>query len=151
VFLNALRWIVGDNLFSAAIKEYATRWSYRHPTPYDLFNTFEDVIGEDLDWFWTPAFFETWTLDQAITGVEADESAVTVTVRDLGLVPMPVFLTVTYADGSEETGMIGVETWLQEARMATVVFSGGEPVRVEIDRDRHLPDMNRSNNIWSRG
>jgi hypothetical protein len=70
LMLHTLRGILGNDLFHAALREYARRWAYKHPTPWDFFNTVEDVVGEDLDWFWRPAFFEIWTLDQAIGRVE---------------------------------------------------------------------------------
>ncbi|MEO6733709.1 MAG: M1 family metallopeptidase [Ferruginibacter sp.] len=56
--LNILReTIVGRDLFDYALKEYARRWAFKHPTPADLFRTMEDATGEDLDWFWRGWFY----------------------------------------------------------------------------------------------
>lgn len=148
VFLHALRGLVGEETFYRAYREYAARWQYKHPTPYDFFNTFEDVIGVDLDWFWRPAFFETWTLDQAIAKVENTDQAVRVTVADLGLIPMPVPISVTYSDGRVEETRISVDVWLTGVREASTTFSPGNPVRVEIDEAGFLPDIDRTNNVW---
>ena len=63
--LVALRGVLGTDTFNKAYKEYVRRWAYKHPTPYDFFNTFENVSGRDLSWFWRSWFFETWKLDQA--------------------------------------------------------------------------------------
>jgi len=41
--LWALRSILGDATFRKAYRTYIRRWSYRHPTPYDFFQTFDDV------------------------------------------------------------------------------------------------------------
>jgi hypothetical protein len=46
LMLHTLRGIVGNERFYEAFREYAHRWAYKHPTPWDLFNTFEDVLGE---------------------------------------------------------------------------------------------------------
>ena len=76
VGLHALRGIVGEEAFMTAYREYADRWQYKHPTPYDLFNTFNDVLDQDLDWFWTTMFYETWTHDLAVGNVEQNSDGV---------------------------------------------------------------------------
>ncbi len=148
LMMHTLRGLVGDDLFYEAYREYARRWAFKHPTPYDLFNTFEDVLGMDLDWFWRPAFFETWTLDQEITSVKSEEVGITVTIRDNGLTPLPAPVTVTYADGRTETQVVEVETWLAGARETSLNFPAGEPIRVEIDPEGNLPDVDRENSVW---
>jgi aminopeptidase N len=147
--LHALRGMVGNELFYEAFREYARRWTNRHPMPWDLFNTFEDVIGTDLDWFWTSWLYEAWPLDQAITGVSvgANES-VQVTVQDRGLVPMPTPVQVTYADGRVENGVVPVGHWLSDNREAMLSFPAGEVKEAVIDAGGFFPDVNRDNNMW---
>ena len=89
VSMHALRGLIGEDRFRPIYKEYARRWAFKHPQPYDLFNTFEDQLGEDLDWFWRTMFYETWTLDQAVASVDQRSEQVVVTVEDRGLSPMP--------------------------------------------------------------
>ncbi|MDZ4700378.1 MAG: M1 family metallopeptidase [Rhodothermales bacterium] len=149
IALHALRGLVGQEAFTMAYREYAHRWMWKHPQPYDLFNTFEDVLGMDLDWFWTPLFFETWTLDHAILSVESTDEAVRVTVEDRGLTPMPLPVRVTYADGRTADQIVPVETWLAGERQAVLTFDAGTVVRVDIDPDQYLPDVDRVNNGWA--
>lgn len=150
VALNALRGMLGQERFYEAYTEYARRWAFKHPQPHDLFNTFEDVLGQDLDWFWTTMLFETWTLDQGIASVVSLESGVEVTVEDFGLSPFPTPVRVTYRDGTTANEWIPVSTWLGGARGATVTFPPGDIERAEIDPDRFLPDVDRSNNVLVR-
>lgn len=150
VAMNALRGIVGNERFYEAYREYARRWMYKHPQPDDLFNTFNDVLGENLDWFWTTMFFETWTLDVAVGDVTSSEDGVTVTVEDRGLSPFPIPVRVTYADGTEAEKRIPVDVWLGGAREADVTFEAGDVTSVQLDPDRFLPDVDRTNNSWSR-
>jgi hypothetical protein len=150
VALNALRGIVGQERFSKAYKEYANRWAFKHPQPYDLFNTFNDVLGKDYDWFWTTMFFTTWTLDQAIAKVEETNTSITVTVEDLGLSPFPSPVTVTYANGETVTASVPVSEWLSGKRSATLKFKAGAITRVEIDKGQFLPDVDRKNNVWEK-
>jgi hypothetical protein len=150
VALHALRGMVGQEAFSKAYKEYANRWAFKHPQPYDLFNTFNDVLGKDYDWFWTTMFFETWTLDQAIAKVEESNAGVVVTVDDLGLSAFPAVVSVTYSDGDVAMASIPVSEWHSGSRSAKLTFKAGSITRVEIDREQFFPDVDRSNNVWKK-
>lgn len=150
VALHALRGLYGQDAFFDAFREYGRRWKGMHPYPYDLFSTFESQLGEDLDWFWTPMFFQTWTVDHSVAAVStAPDGGVTVRIRDLGLAPMPAPVTVTYADGQTETQTVPVSTWLGGDTSATLTFSAGQVTRVEIDPEGYIYDADRTNNVWS--
>ncbi len=151
VLLHALEGIAGSERFTEAFRAYGERWAYKHPYPYDLFNTFEDVLGEDLDWLWTPTLFDTWTVDVAIKAVEQAADGVLVRVADLGLAPMPVPVAITYADGRTEQRTIPVATWLAGRTETTIAFPPGVVARVDLDPAMYLPDVDRTNNVWSAG
>ncbi len=61
--------IMGRELFDYAIKTYANRWKFKHPTPADFFRTMEDASGVDLDWFWRGWFYGIEPVDIALTSV----------------------------------------------------------------------------------
>jgi hypothetical protein len=110
------------------------------------------VTGRDLDWFWTPWWFETWTLDQAIADVRADGDALVVTIEDRALAPMPVRLVITRTDGQVERLELPVEPWLAGARTQSARIANASTVRaVEIDPEQGFPDVDRANNRWTRG
>ncbi len=68
--LNILReTILGRENFDFAFKQYARRWMFKRPTPYDFFRTMEDASGRDLDWFWRGWFYSTDHVDIAIENV----------------------------------------------------------------------------------
>jgi len=149
MILVALREVVGDDTFLRAYREYGRRWVGKHPTPYDMWNTFNDVSGRDLSWFWRVWFFETWTLDQAVANVRFAGDSIEITVEDRGLVPMPVRLAVTRADRSVQRLTLPVEPWLSGARRQTVKVGGRSAVtKVEIDPELKFPDIDRANNVW---
>ncbi|GGI72978.1 aminopeptidase [Polymorphobacter multimanifer] len=61
--------VLGRELFDVAFKEYASRWRFKRPTPYDFFRTMEEVSGVDLDWFWRGWFYSTEHVDIALDKV----------------------------------------------------------------------------------
>ena len=149
--LAALRDILGEQTFHRAFREYGRRWIDKHPYPYDFFNTMADVSGKDLSWFWTTWFFEPWSLDQAIARVQSQGDSTTITIEDRGLAPMPVHIAITRADGSVQRVDLPVDVWLTGARQyALRVARAPDIVRVEIDPAGAFPDIDRSNQVWSR-
>jgi hypothetical protein len=114
-----------------------------------MFNTFEDVAGRDLDWFWRAWYYEVWTLDQAVGDVNSTENGTRIVIEDRGQAPMPATVKITMSDGSTTTRTIPVEKWLKGATKATITVDG-EVSKVEIDPDHHYPDTNRANNSWNK-
>lgn len=145
--LAALRGLLGEETFLRAYHEFFDRWAFRHAYPYDFWNTFEDVAGRDLDWFWYSWYYTTWKLDQAVGSVEGGR----VVIEDRGGVPMPARVRITRADGTTIEREVPVETWLRGVTRATIDLPPGSPVtRVEIDPDALFPDADRANNVWTR-
>ena len=58
--------ILGRENFDFAFQQYARRWMFKRPTPFDLFRTMEDASGRDLDWFWRGWFYSTDHVDIAV-------------------------------------------------------------------------------------
>jgi hypothetical protein len=148
VLLRAIEGSYGRERFLAAYREYMDRWAFKNPYPWDLFNTFEDVIGEDMDWVWTPTLYETWTMDHGLASVESGLAGVTVVVADNGLAPFPAHVTAIYEGGRTETQTVPVSTWLGGAREATVRFPAGDLAEVRLDAGGYMPDVDPTNNVW---
>jgi peptidase M1-like protein len=149
--LVALRGVLGAETFNKAYKEYIRRWSYKHPSPYDLFNTFENVSGQDLSWFWRSWFFETWKLDQAIDTVTTIGDSLEIVVENKGKALMPVRLAVTRTNGRVDHVTMPVSIWFQGERRRTVRVAREPAVKtLEIDSERVFPDIDRSNQVWPR-
>lgn len=149
--LVTLRRLLGEDVFHAAWRKYLRDWRFKNPKPWDYFRSMAASAGRDLDWFWYSWYYTTWQLDQAIESVAAVEGGVRVTVRDLGRVPMPVYLTITAEDGSTVERIIPVDPWLAGRRRASATAALPGPVaRVEIDAAGVLPDIDRTNNVWRR-
>ena len=149
--LATLRGLLGEEVFVEAYRIYLADWSFKHPKPWDFFNTFNTVSGQDLDWFWSTWYYETWTLDQSIADVTTDGRETTVHIEDLGLAPMPTRVTFTLANGEEMRGEVPVDHWLAGNRTAELSITADSPViKVEIDAEGVFPDVDRANNVWER-
>lgn len=147
----ALRAILGKEAFLSSYRTYGLRWLYKHPTQYDFFNSFNSSAGMDLSWFWRTWWYETWTMDQAIASVTAVGDKLVVTIEDRGLAPMPVRLAITRTGGRIERQVIPVDVWLAGARRYTLTLPGAASVTsIEIDPEQVFPDIDRSNNRWTK-
>jgi len=147
--LEALKGVLGEDIFKKALQGFMDRWKYKHPYPWDLFKTFEDYSGRDLNWFWRSWYYESWPFDQKIVEVtqEAGDNLVTIKISDNGRTPMPVLLTFTLEDGKEIKKRIPVSYWLEGADTITRIYDmPGKVKTVEIDKERYFPDANRANN-----
>jgi hypothetical protein len=153
--LRALGGILGQETVQRALREYTTRWKLRHPAPFDFFNTVESVAEQDLDWFWSPWFYDTEVFDQAIAHVQIQTAGagenITITVEDRGGAPLPVRLLVTMEGGATREVRMPVDPWLAGEQIQTITAELPTRVaRIEIDSQRFFPDVNRSNNVWVR-
>lgn len=139
--------------FDAAFREYVRRWAFKHPTPADFFRSMEDGLGEDLSWFWRGWFYRSDVVDLAIDSVAVTtDSTGARTARTYlsspGQLPMPVDLTLTYADRSTETARLPVEIWYLGNHYVDVRPIPRELARVEIDARHGFPDVRRGNDVW---
>ena len=71
VAFNILREVIlGRERFDFALREYASLWRNKRPTPADFFRIMEEASGVDLDWFFRGWFFTTDHVDIGIESVE---------------------------------------------------------------------------------
>ncbi len=57
---------LGEDVMARVMREYATKWRYRHPTSQDFFDTASAVAGQDLNWFFDQFVKGTQTLDYEV-------------------------------------------------------------------------------------
>ncbi|MCH8558197.1 MAG: M1 family metallopeptidase [Balneolia bacterium] len=146
--LVALRGVLGEDVFMEAYRTIIEEWAFKQMYPWDMFRTFERVSGEDLSWFWRAWYYETWTLNQAVADVVINDESSVIEIRDHGNVPMPVLLRITRENGEELNERIGQERWLSGFRDAELEVPYTDIIRVEIDPERHFPDIQRGNMVW---
>ena len=150
----ALRELMGEDTWEAAYRAFISEWAFKHPTPWDFFSTFERFAEQDLDWFWTSFYFDTWKLDHAVGLVQPRTGGGgTVVIEDRGFALFPASVRIRTSGGEELEEFIPVEHWLAGNTQYEIEIprEAGSVVRVEVDPDGYAPDVDRTNNFWPRG
>ncbi len=142
--------ILGEDRFDTAFRTYIDEWAFKHPKPADFFRTIEEVSGEDLSWFWRGWFYTSDVLDQAIDSVTATaEGGLQVHISNREGLVMPVDIEITSSGGHTYQRTLPVEIWIRGDFVSVTLDDETIPVRVTIDPDGRLPDIDRGNNTWT--
>ena len=155
VFLAQLGYVIGEDNLKQTIKKYFNDFKFKHPKPLDVIRTAEKVSGLELDWYLTDFGQTTNTIDYGVKSIEGN----TVTLERIGLMPMPIDLTITYNDGTTEDFYIPLQMMRGEKpTSATIIsdwawayptysFTTKKPVdKVQIDPKERMADVNKENN-----
>ncbi len=167
--LATLERLIGTGTMDRALRIYADRWRFRHPTTRDFLAAVNDATGRDWSWFFDRTFFSSGAVDYAIeeaTSVKARpprglfekegklaerspeppgtasgyESVVLVTRR--GDVAMPVEVLLRFEGGATYRS-----TWDGEARWKRFRARGPRLAEAVVDPDEKiLLDIDRTNN-----
>ena len=155
VFLAQLGYIIGNDNLKKSIKKYFTDFAFKHPKPLDIIRTAEKVSGLELDWYLIDFAQTTNTIDYGVNSVKGNS----ITLERIGIMPMPIDVSVTYTDGSTEEFYIPLQmmrgekpttaTTIKDWAWAypTYTFEVSKEVKsVEIDPSGLMADIDSSNN-----
>ena len=155
VFLAQLGYIMGEENLAFTLKKYFNDFVFKHPNPNDIIRTAEKVSGLELHWYLTDFAETTNTIDYGVKTIENK----TVTLERIGIMPMPIDLTVTYNDDTTEDFYIPLQMMRGEKPTTatligdwawaypTYTFTAKKVVKsVEIDPKNLMADINKENN-----
>jgi hypothetical protein len=143
--------LLGKKTFKKALKSYITRWNGKHPIPYDFFFTFDNIVGENLSWYWKPWFFEAGYPDLAIKNVLLSSKGTSIIIEKIGNIPIPVNINITFSDGTIDTLYQSAKIWKDEQKEYLFYLEHGHKKIAKVELDcRKIPDVNIDNNIWKR-
>ena len=142
--------VLGPDRFDYAFRQYIKNWSYKHPTPVDFFRTMNNASGEDLNWFWQGWFINSYSFDQAITGVtyNAANKNNEILLTNNREMAMPVYITYETKSGKKGSYILPVEIWNNRSTFKAVLPVNEKLKKVMIDEEQSLPDINPGNNTW---
>ncbi len=138
--------------FDAAFKRYIHDWAYKHPTPWDFFNSMNNSLGEDLTWYWKEMFIENYKTDQAITSLDYINNnpalGANITIQNLEKGALPLNVEIVTSGGHKVVYNFPVEVW-EYSDKYVLKTETNEPIQsIVIDPNKIFPDINRSNNYW---
>jgi hypothetical protein len=141
--------MLGDELFTKALHYYIAQWHGKHPMPYDFFNCMNTGSGINLNWFWKAWFFDNGVTDLAIGKVTNAGLKYSVNIAKVGSKPIPVNLTVYYADGTTELVHKSIAVWATGNKTTGVNFTAKKAVKKLVLGTTYDPDSNKKDNVWA--
>lgn len=165
VFLAQLGYIMGQEVLEQTLKNYYTQWKFKHPEPRDFIRVAERTSGFNLDWYLQDFATTTNTIDYRIASVSRIEDTNSIVLERVGLMPMPIELSVRYDDGSskmfyiplqmmrgEKTfsdEVVVLDDWAWAMPTYTFEFNNKKSIaEVEIDPSGRMADVNRQDNHY---
>lgn len=140
--------LLGEEKFRQCMYGYMERWKGKHPMPFDFFNTWNQLSGENLDWFWKPWFFDWAYPDLSLNAPTADAAGDVFRIQRKGSQPVPVHLVVTYADGSTQTFHQTPAVWKDGKSEVSIRCAAGKTVKSATLGLKTIPDVNANDNKW---
>lgn len=167
MFLNQLKYIMGEESFYKGMMRYYNTWKFRHPEPNDFLRVMEKESGLQLHWFYRYWILTTKYIDYAVTKVSDSNDKTEVTLSRVGTFPMPVEITVRYKDGSMQgfyiplNEMLGSKSfdntsmtwtslsawnWVNPTYTFTIEKKSSDIESIEIDSKQEMADIDKKNN-----
>jgi len=148
VFMEQLGYIVGAQVRDKILLEYYRLWRFKHPNAQDFINVAEKVSNMKLDWYKEYWIYSTKTIDYGIDSLWEENGKTKIRLRDIGLIPMPVDLQLSFKDGTRELHYIPLDLMYGEKPKETDSISRKlyEPwhwtnATYIIETDRKLTDI----------
>ena len=167
VFMEQLGYIVGASVRDQILLDYYRQWRFKHPNVNDLIRLSEKKSEMKLDWYKEYWVNSTKTIDYGIDSLWEENAVTNIRLKNIGLMPMPIDVKLSFRDGSSEwhyipmylmfgekeaeqgqSPRINYEAWkwthpsysIQTKRRLTDIIS------VEIDPSQRMADIDRRNN-----
>jgi hypothetical protein len=169
IFLSQLGYVIGQDNLAKTVKRYFQDFKFKHPTPNDIKRTAERVSGANLDWYlvdWTETVN---TIDYGIAAVKENGEGTTISLERIGRMPMPIDLTVEYADGTTESFYVPLRmmsfekenpnpsvkrtvlndwTWAASNYDFTIATAKSTIKKITIDPSGLMADVKQANNVY---
>jgi hypothetical protein len=143
--------LLGDVLFKKSLQAFMERWHGKHPIPWDFFNTVNDVSGKNLNWFWNSWYFENSYIDLSVKSVAKSAGGYSVVLDNIGGMPAPVDLQLSYSDGTSGTVHETPVIWQADQARATLKIPTRKTLASLKLEHQIWMDADTTNDIWSAG
>ena len=167
VFLEQLKYLIGEDNFYRGMKRYYNTWKVKHPEPNDFIRIMEKISGLQLHWYLRYWINTTKRIDYGIGRITETDGNTLIELNRIGEFPMPIDLVVSFKDGSKKSfyismnellgnkpsekgneGRIALEPWPWVNSSYSLIINNKESEieSIEIDPSQRMADVNRKNN-----
>lgn len=166
-YLIQLGYIVGEQTLSQIMKAYFNQWKFKHPTERDFLHIAQKISGMDLQWFHHYWINTTKVIDYRVKDVQFGPKETTVTLENIGSVPMPVDFSVLLKNNQVVNYQIPLNMtrewkkrdiygnfstlpywpWTRKEYTFTVPYKKAEISALGIDFSKRLADVNNEDNF----
>ncbi|MEO7308997.1 MAG: M1 family metallopeptidase [Chitinophagaceae bacterium] len=166
IFMSQLGYVVGEANLDKILLEYYKKWRFKHPNPNDFITVAQKASGMQLQWYLQYFLYTTKTVDYSIDSLWADGSNTNIRIRNVGQMPMPIDVLLTFKDGSKELHYISLDMmfgakppennfprkvyapwpFINETYTINTSQKISDIVNVEIDPSQRLADVDKLKN-----
>jgi len=166
--LYNLQYVLGDEVFLKAMKDYVKQWKICHPYVEDFRNSITMSAKTDLNWFFDQWFETRKSVDYALK-VKKKKDVYSITLKRKGDMVMPVDITIIGQGADKDVyllnytvpvshyqkpGTTNLKPWIGWGKLRpNYTFEIRPPGKVSsahLDPSLRLADINRMNNYWPR-
>jgi hypothetical protein len=148
LMLFELKYILEDSLFSKVMKKYYSKWKFKHTNELKFINVVEDVVNEDMRWFFDPWLHTTQRLDYSIESFKKKYYKeglwkIDLEIKNKGSRFLPIKVRAFHKDGYEDFW------WTNHSYRYNDIFSFSttyKPIKVVLDPDVQTLDLDFRNN-----
>lgn len=169
VYLAQLKYILGDETFKRGMLRYFDMWKFKHPTADDFIHVMELESNMVLDWYNEYFVNSIKTIDYGVVSFKGDAKSSMAVIERKGLMPMPVEVEVTLANGEKHMYYIPLDLmrgeksaekyngkswntmkdwpWVRTTYALQIPFDSKSIIEINIDPYKGTADVNRDNNM----
>ncbi|MBO9659568.1 MAG: M1 family metallopeptidase [Chitinophagaceae bacterium] len=127
--LLVLQDLLTPEVFADCLQEFLLRWKGKHPTPWDMFNSFNDISRQDLNWFWHRWFFMAGYADIGVSKIERSGNKNSIHLVNKGGMPLSGDIKIRYTNGTEEMIHFKADVWKEGADNGKILKESVSPIR----------------------
>ena len=123
------------------------RWHGKHTLPWDFFYTFNNISGQNLNWFWNAWFFTNNYIDLAVSYIHTINTGYQVGIENIGGFPVPVDIRLNFKDGSTQIIHKSPEIWAGKEKQAAIAINSKKALQSVQLITGIFVDADENNNI----
>ena len=167
IFLQQLKYIIGENAFNKGMLQYFNSWKFKHPQPYDFIRVMEKVSNLELDWYLDLYIGTTQIIDYSISAVYETDGKTYIQITREGEFPMPLDISVQTTTGTnnhyipldllrgEKPEALAMGTkihtdwpWVYKTYTIKLDMPLSSIQKITIDPSTWMADIETANNVW---